>query len=86
MKKCSNCGRPALFSLVAIISTVGVSERLQKSSPAVAFCDACIHELCERICSDAFSDAVNSAYTEVNQRLRQRMSTSENNNMSGTAA
>ena len=76
MKRCSNCHRPALFSLVGIISTLGVSKRLQKSSPAILFCDACLQELCQRICSDAFSEAVNSAYTELNQRLRERVAAS----------
>ena len=76
MKRCSNCDRPALFSLVGIISTLGISKRLQKSSPAILFCDACLQELCQTICSDAFSDAVNRAYTELNQRLRERIASS----------
>jgi len=76
MKRCSNCHRPAVFSLVAIISTLGISKRLQQSSPAILFCDACIQELFERICSDAFSDAVNNAYTTLNQRLRERIAAS----------
>jgi len=41
-KLCSNCSEPAQFSVVAIISSVGVSGRLQKSSPAVLLCDDCL--------------------------------------------
>lgn len=77
MKNCSNCGRPAVFTLNAIISTLGVSERLQKSSSAVPFCDACLRELCERLCSDALSDSVNETYTTLNRRLRERIGISE---------
>ena len=69
-KSCSNCSAPAGFSVVAIISTVGVGGRLQKASPAVLFCDACLKELSERLCSDTLSNAVNSAYTDVEGRLR----------------
>jgi hypothetical protein len=60
MKKCSNCSRPALFSLVAIISTLGITKRLQQSSPAVLFCDACLHELwnCVIVCVQTRSPTV----------------------------
>jgi hypothetical protein len=75
MKNCSNCGRPAVFSLNAIISTLGISQRLQESSAAVPFCDACLHELCGRLCSDTLSDRVNNAYTSINRRLRERIAT-----------
>jgi hypothetical protein len=71
-KSCSNCSEPARFSVVAVISTVGVSGRLQKSSPAVLFCDACLRELGDRLCSDPLSSAVNSAYTAVEGQLRGR--------------
>lgn len=71
-KSCSNCSQPAQFSLVAIVSSVGVSGRLQKSSPAVLFCNDCLQELCERLCSNAVCEAVNSAYTTLNERLRVR--------------
>jgi hypothetical protein len=73
-KRCSNCSHAAQFSFVAIISSVGVSGRLQKSSAAVLLCDCCLQELCERLCSDDLCSAVNSAYTAVNQRLRERTS------------
>lgn len=83
MKKCSNCGRPAVFSLVAIISTLGITKRLQQSSPAALFCDACLHELCDCLCSDALSDGVNNAYTSLNLRLRERTTISREREDSG---
>lgn len=76
-KSCSNCSEPVQFSVVAVISTVGVSGRLQKTSPAVLFCDACLRELGDRLCSDPFANAVNSAYTDVEGQLRGRV-TSQN--------
>ena len=71
-KICSKCSKPAQYSVVAIISTVGVSTRLQKSSPAVLFCEACMRKLCERLHSNEFCKAVNSAYTTLNQLLSAR--------------
>ena len=72
-KSCSNCSESARFSLVAIVSTGGVCGRLQKASPAVLFCDACLRELGDRLCSDPFSTAVNNAYTAVAGQLRERV-------------
>lgn len=80
-KSCSNCSEPAQFSVVAVISTVGVSGRLQKTSPAVLFCDACLKELGDRLCSDQFSNAVNSAYTAVEGRLRERAASQDGVNL-----
>jgi hypothetical protein len=77
MKNCSNCGRPAVFSLNAIISTLGISKRVQETSSAIPFCEPCLHELCDRLCSDAFSDCVNNAFTTLNRRLRERITTSD---------
>jgi hypothetical protein len=77
MKKCSNCGRAGVFSIVAIISTVGITKRLQKSSAAVPFCDACLQELIDRLSSEPLSDRVNNAYTWVNLRLRERITMSK---------
>ena len=76
-KLCSNCSEPAQFSVVAIISSVGVSGRLQKSSPAVLFCDDCLRKLSEHLHSSALRKAVNSAYTTLNQRFRERTTTKE---------
>lgn len=71
-KLCSVCSEPAQFSLVTIVSSVGVSGRLQKSSPAVLLCDDCLHDLSEHLHSDVLRKAVNSAYTALNERLRER--------------
>lgn len=71
-KSCSNCLNEAQFSLVAIISTVGVSGRMQKSSKVVLFCAACLQKFNERLCAEAFCKAVNSTYTELSQQLKER--------------
>ena len=70
-KSCSNCAETVQYSIVVIVSSVGVSPRIQKSSTAVLFCDQCLRELSERLCSDELQKSVNSVYTELNQRLRE---------------
>jgi len=72
LKLCSNCSQLAQFSLNAIVSTVGVSARLQKSSQAVLFCNDCLQKLCDRLQSSALRKAVNNAYATLNGRLRER--------------
>jgi len=71
-KLCSNCSETVQYSIVVIISSIGISRRVQQSSSAVLFCEHCFRELCERLCSDKLQNAVNSAYTELNKRLRER--------------
>jgi hypothetical protein len=73
-KLCSNCSEPVHYSVVVMISSVGVSPRVQQSSPAVLFCESCFRELCERLCSDKLREAVNSALTELNKRVRDNSS------------
>lgn len=67
MKKCSCCSRPALYSVVVVVSSVGCSPRVQKCSPAVLFCDGCLRGLCnDEHCSvTGLRGAVNSAYTAL---------------------
>ncbi len=73
-KICCDCAaRPAQFSIVSIISTVGVSKRLQKSSRAVLFCDSCLQKSCDHLHAIAFCKCVNEALTELNLRLRERI-------------
>lgn len=79
-KSCSNCSAPAEFSVVAVVSTVGVSGRLQKTSPAVLFCDACLGEMADRLCSPPLSDAVNTAYTALAGLLVERMASQDGAN------
>jgi len=83
-KSCSNCSAPAEFSVVAVVSTVGISGRLQKTSPVVLFCHACLQELADRLCSPRLSDAVNTAYTALAAQLRGRAG-SENGTNDGPA-
>jgi hypothetical protein len=67
-KSCSNCQQPVKYSVVVLLSSVGVSPRLQQSSVAISFCNDCLQELYERLCSDVLRKAVNSALTQLNQR------------------
>ena len=69
-KKCSNCSEDVKYSTVVTISTVGVSPRVQSHSSAVLFCERCFSEMSDRLCSEKLREAVNSALTELNQRLR----------------
>lgn len=74
MIKVCSCSRPAEYSLVAVVSTVGISKRLQKCSPAVLFCANCLQQLLKRDSrsTDKLLEAVNSAYTALTQRLTER--------------
>jgi hypothetical protein len=71
-KLCSCCPRPAEYSLVSILSTVGISKRQQKCSPAVLFCANCLKKRLQRKHwgSDELHEAVNRAYTELSTRLQ----------------
>ena len=70
-KLCSNCSETAQYSIVVMISSVGVSPRVQQSSLAVPFCERCFSEVSERLCSEQLQRAVNNALTELNERLRE---------------
>ena len=74
-KLCSRCSRPAEFSVVSVLSTVGISGRLQKCSAAVLFCADCLQQLLtrEHWATDTLREAVNSAYTALNQQLANRV-------------
>ena len=76
-KVCSNCSRLAAFSLVAIVSTINVSNRLQKSSRAVLFCNDCLRKLCDRQHSNVLYERVNETYTAVKTLLRERSTTKD---------
>ena len=71
-KSCSNCSETVQYSIVVILSSIGITRRVQQSSSAVLFCERCFRELRERLCSDKLQNAVNSAYTQLNERLRER--------------
>jgi hypothetical protein len=76
MKVCSCCPRPAEYSYVSILSSVGISKRLQKCSPAVLFCANCLQKRLKREHwgTDKLREAVNSAYTALNKGLQERLS------------
>jgi hypothetical protein len=76
-KRCSKCSQMAEYSLVFVLSTVGNTPRLQKCSRVVLFCDDCLREPGECLCTDELRKAVNSAYTELHQRSRRRSTQSE---------
>lgn len=70
-KTCSNCSEKADYSIVVIISTVGISPRVQSYSTALLFCWRCFREI-EHLCSDKLREAVNSALTEIHERIVER--------------
>jgi hypothetical protein len=74
LKKCSCCNRPANYSLVCVISTVGVPRRPQQCSRAVLFCASCLQKRLksEHFSSSELRDAVNNAYTALCERLSKR--------------
>jgi hypothetical protein len=54
-KLCSGCSRPAEYSLAVVLSTLGISKRMQRCSPVVLFCKGCIHALCENGIAQSFT-------------------------------
>ena len=75
-KLCSNCAQSAQFSFNVLISSLG-GKRVQKTSRVVLFCSACLQELIDHICSEALSRVVNDVYTQLDERLRERSSSSD---------
>jgi hypothetical protein len=71
-KLCSICSQPARFSMNVLVSSIGVSKRLQQSSPAALFCDACIQKSSDRLHSNTLRKLVNNTYTQLKMRLRER--------------
>ena len=81
-KSCSCCSRPAEYSLALILSTVGVSPRMQQCSPVVLFCKSCIHALATEECwwaSTDLSNALQCAYTATEQGSSDRLNPSAAN-------
>lgn len=69
-KSCSCCSQPAEYSLALILSTVGISPRIQRCSPVVLFCRSCIHALATEECwwgSADLSNSLQRAYTATLQ-------------------
>ena len=46
-RSCSQCGKPAAFSLCNLLSTVAIAPRKQKCSIATPYCSACIQRVVE---------------------------------------
>lgn len=71
-KLCSECSQPAKFSIVGILSTLGLRQRVQQSSRALLFCDDCLRNFCEHLQSSTQLQCVNAMYTSLIARLQQR--------------
>jgi hypothetical protein len=78
LKVCICCTRPAQYSLALVLSTVGISRRMQQCSKVMLFCDRCFQKLCksEHYASNELRERVNSVYTALNQRSGDRSSSS----------
>jgi hypothetical protein len=70
LRVCICCSRPAQYSLALVLSTVGISRRMQQCSKVMLFCDLCIQKLCnsEHYASHELRERVNSVYTALNIR------------------
>jgi hypothetical protein len=79
MKFCSCCSHPAEYSVISVVSSVGVSKRLQKCSPAILYCAECLQKLSkhEHGSTNKLLEAVNSAYTALTRRLTERSASTE---------
>jgi hypothetical protein len=81
-KSCSCCSHPAEYSLAFVLSTVGVSPRVQRCSSVVLFCKSCIHALATEECwwgSTALSSALQRAYTAIKQESGDTLNPSAEN-------
>ena len=78
-KQCKQCAENANLSLLLMLSTVGVSKRVQARPAVILLCTdcltACLHELRESklLSKNALLEAVNNALTTVQTALRERM-------------
>lgn len=74
-KPCDICERLADCSLVLVISTLGVSPRIQQCSESISICKRCIQQLCD---SDAAQSAsklrgvLRNAYTAIKHAFSER--------------
>jgi hypothetical protein len=73
-KLCSCCSQPAQYSWNCLLSSVGISARIQQCSRAVLFCNDCLRVLCE--CefwgTDELREAVNNVYTALNSYSKEK--------------
>jgi hypothetical protein len=68
VKCCCQCSHEAELSIGHVVSTVGISPRLQRSSPVVHLCHGCMGDLLDagahRLPED-IRRSVNAAYTRI---------------------
>src|SRR4051812_24141205 len=72
---CSHCGAPAAFSVALILSSLGSSPRLQKTSTGLRLCDACIQaSICAPIVCAPFTgkEALIETYTQLANGLKEQ--------------
>lgn len=74
MKRCRWCERRAEYSLVTVVSTLGVKGRLQKCSRSEALCSRCLRSLLKGDIGSGslLRELVNNAYTGLSRQLRER--------------
>ena len=68
-KVCACCLNPAEYSVVSIVSSVGITPRVQKCSDVVLFCASCLRKFFEgkQSGTERLRKAVNRAYTRLNR-------------------
>lgn len=55
LRSCSQCGKPAAFSLCNLLSTVAVAPRKQKCGIATLYCSTCMQRVVELLKSSGHS-------------------------------
>jgi hypothetical protein len=86
-KSCSCCSQPVEYSLALVLSTVGISPRIQRCSPVVLFCKSCIHALATEECwwgSTTLCNALQRAYTATQQDSSDRLNACPANSVART--
>jgi len=72
---CNHCGAPAAFSVALILSSLGCSPRLQKTSAGLRLCDACIQaSMAGPLVSVPFTgkEALKETYTQLANGFKER--------------
>lgn len=71
LRSCSECGKPATFSLCNLLSTVTIAPRKQKCGIAILYCSACIRRVVELLNASehsslhSLSQPLSEAYTAL---------------------
>lgn len=74
-KSCDFCARRADCSLVLVISTLGVSPRIQQCSQSISLCKRCIQQFCESDVAQITAqqrEALRTAYTAIERAFIDR--------------